>query len=57
MSKLATQTTISSRRKAHKVRGEICPEINRPCFFTQVETEVQNWCADTSLTIRFRRLG
>jgi len=43
MSKLETQTTISPRRKAHKVRGEICPEINRPCFFTQVEAEVQNW--------------
>jgi hypothetical protein len=43
MSRLATQTTPSSRRKAQKVRSEICPEINRPCFFTQVETEVKNW--------------
>jgi hypothetical protein len=43
MSRLATQTSISPSRKAHKVRSEICPEINRPCFFTQIETEVQNW--------------
>jgi len=43
MSRLATQTAIPPRRKARKARGEICPEINRPCFFTQVEPEVQNW--------------
>lgn len=43
MSRLTAQTAISTRRKAHKFRSNVCPEINRPCFFIQIESEVQNW--------------
>ena len=43
MARLAPQTAVSPRRKAQKVRNKFCSEIDRPCFFTQIETEVKSW--------------
>jgi hypothetical protein len=43
MSRLTSQTTVSSRRKTQKIRKNFCSEINRICFFTEIETEVKDW--------------
>ena len=29
--------------QAKKVEGNFCPEINRVCFFTQIEPEIRDW--------------
>ncbi len=43
MSRLTSQTTFSTRRKAQKIRKKFCSEINRPCFFAEIETELKDW--------------
>jgi hypothetical protein len=44
MSRLTAQTAISSRRKVRKTtRNEICVQIDRVCFFTEIESEIKDW--------------
>jgi hypothetical protein len=43
MSRLTSQTTVTSRRKPQKIHKNFCSEINRICFFTEIETEVKDW--------------
>jgi hypothetical protein len=43
MAKLEAQATVSSRRRTQKIKSAFCSEINRPCFFMQLETEVKDW--------------
>jgi len=42
MSKLTAQSTIPSQRP-QKGRGKFCSEINRICFFTEIEKEIRDW--------------
>lgn len=46
MAKLSAQSELPHRAKTQKNRGKFCPEINRFCFFTQVETEIKDWLFD-----------
>ena len=41
MAKLSSQSTLPTQAK--KVEGNFCPEINRVCFFTQIEPEIRDW--------------
>jgi hypothetical protein len=43
MAKLTAQSTIPSQRLTQKGRGKFCSEINRICFFTEIEKEVREW--------------
>jgi len=43
MAKLTAQSTIPSQRPSQKGRGKFCSEINRICFFTEIEKEVKDW--------------
>jgi hypothetical protein len=43
MAKLTAQSAIPSQRLAQKGRGKFCSEINRICFFTEIEKEVRDW--------------
>lgn len=38
-----SQTAVSSHRKIQRIRAEVCPEINRTCFFAEIDTEVRDW--------------
>lgn len=44
MSRLTAQTAFSPRRKAHKtIQNQICSQIDRVCFFTEIESDVKDW--------------
>lgn len=43
MAKFVSQTAVSSHRKIQRIRAEVCPEINRTCFFAEIDTEVRDW--------------
>jgi hypothetical protein len=43
MARLVPQASVSPKRKALKTKSAYCSEIDRPCFFGQIETEVKEW--------------
>ena len=43
MAKLEAQAAVSSRRRTQRIKSTFCSEINRPCFFLHLETEVKDW--------------
>ena len=43
MSKLRSQSAIVSSSRVEKRKVKICPEIDRYCFFAQIDTEVKDW--------------
>jgi len=43
LKKLSSQSTIRPSIQLHGSEGRFCEEIGRPCFFTQVDTEVKGW--------------
>lgn len=45
MAKLVSEPIVFKQRKV-KIQSGICKEISRPCFFTEIETEVKEWLFD-----------
>lgn len=43
LKKLSSQPTVRPSIQVHGSGGRFCEEIGRPCFFTQVDTEVKGW--------------
>ena len=43
MKKMSSQSTVRPSIQIHGSKGTFCKEISRPCFFTQVDTEVKDW--------------
>ncbi len=44
MSRLTEQTAVLTSRKAHKhIQSEVCSQIDRVCFFTEIESDVKDW--------------
>jgi hypothetical protein len=43
MTKLRVQSAMVSRSRVEKRKVKICPEIDRYCFFAQIDTEVKDW--------------
>lgn len=43
MARLVPPVSASSKRRAHQTKSTFCSEIDRPCFFMQIETDVKEW--------------